>query len=212
LPNDGTIISKDANGAVGVTSITVGTGVTIGDGRITCNGSAITNLSATAFPAGTILQVVQTYKTDTFSASLDQGEESGDVTGFTVSITPSSATNKILIMFDFTVGIDNSSTGSRLGCSIYKAGSILTNSLGDANGNRSRVTSMTATNANDRHYIMSGKFLDTAGGTSAITYSIRLRHGRGATCNMYFNRSGTYTDYNYYMSTGANLTVMEVAA
>ena len=92
LPNDGTIISKDSNGAVGVTSITVGTGVTIGDGRITCNGSAITNLSATAFPAGTILQVVQTYKTDTFSASLDQGEESGDVTGFTVSITPSSAT------------------------------------------------------------------------------------------------------------------------
>ena len=43
---------------------------------------------------------------------------------------------------------------------------------------------MSATNANDRHYIMSGKFLDTAGGTSAITYSIRLRHGRGATCNI----------------------------
>jgi len=39
LPNDGTIISKDSNGAVGVTSITVGTGVTIGDGRITAGGS-----------------------------------------------------------------------------------------------------------------------------------------------------------------------------
>tara|TARA_B100000965_G_C19497408_1_gene715862 strand:+ start:16 stop:1095 length:1080 start_codon:yes stop_codon:yes gene_type:complete len=39
LPDDGTIISKDANGAVGVTSITVGTGVTIGDGRITAGGS-----------------------------------------------------------------------------------------------------------------------------------------------------------------------------
>jgi len=35
LPNDGTIISKDSNGAVGVTSITVGTGVTVGDGRVT---------------------------------------------------------------------------------------------------------------------------------------------------------------------------------
>ena len=35
LPNDGTIISKDSNGAVGVTSVTVGTGVTIGDGRVT---------------------------------------------------------------------------------------------------------------------------------------------------------------------------------
>ena len=67
LPNDGTIISKDSNGAVGVTSITVGTGVTIGDGRITCNGSAITNLSATAFPAGTILQVVSTFVQDSSS-------------------------------------------------------------------------------------------------------------------------------------------------
>ena len=38
LPNDGTIISKDSNGAVGVTSTTVGTGVTIGDGH-TCTSS-----------------------------------------------------------------------------------------------------------------------------------------------------------------------------
>lgn len=167
---------------------------------------------ATTTTAGKILQVKQTYKTDTFSANLAQGAESGDVTGFSVSITPSSATNKILIMFDFTVGVDNSSTGSRLGCAIYKAGSILTNSLGDVSGNRSRVTAMSATSANDRHYIMSGKFLDTAGGTSAITYSMRLRHGRGDTVNIYFNRSGTYTDHNYYMSAGANLTVMEVAA
>ena len=51
LPNDGTIISKDANGAVGVTSITVGTGVTIGDGRVTCStlhgsGANITGISS----------------------------------------------------------------------------------------------------------------------------------------------------------------------
>ena len=50
LPNDGTIISKDSNGAVGVTSITVGTGVTIGDGRVTCttlhgSGANITGIS-----------------------------------------------------------------------------------------------------------------------------------------------------------------------
>ena len=53
LPNDGTIISKDSNGAVGVTSITVGTGVTIGDGRVTCStlhgsGANITGISTSA--------------------------------------------------------------------------------------------------------------------------------------------------------------------
>ena len=57
LPNDGTIISKDSNGAVGVTSITVGTGVTIGDGRLTAS-SGIVGLTSTGLPAGSIIQVV----------------------------------------------------------------------------------------------------------------------------------------------------------
>ena len=57
LPNDGTIISQDSNGAVGVTSITVGTGVTIGDGRVTCatlHGSAA---NCTQIPAANIVGV-----------------------------------------------------------------------------------------------------------------------------------------------------------
>ena len=57
LPNDGTIISKDSNGAVGVTSITVGTGVTIGDGRITCSTLHGSAASLTAIPAANIVGV-----------------------------------------------------------------------------------------------------------------------------------------------------------
>ena len=54
LPNDGTIISQDSNGAVGVTSITVGTGVTIGDGRVTCTTLHGSAASLTAIPAANI--------------------------------------------------------------------------------------------------------------------------------------------------------------
>ena len=57
LPNDGTIISKDSNGAVGVTSITVGTGVTIGDGRITCTTLHGSATSLTSIPAANIVGV-----------------------------------------------------------------------------------------------------------------------------------------------------------
>ena len=57
LPNDGTIISKDANGAVGVTSITVGTGVTIGDGRVTCTTVHGSAASLTQIPAANIVGV-----------------------------------------------------------------------------------------------------------------------------------------------------------
>ena len=57
LPNDGTIISKDSNGAVGVTSITVGTGVTIGDGRVTCTTVHGSAASLTQIPAANIVGV-----------------------------------------------------------------------------------------------------------------------------------------------------------
>ena len=55
LPNDGTIISKDSNGAVGVTSITVGTGVTAGDGRVTATSFHGSAASLTAIPAANIV-------------------------------------------------------------------------------------------------------------------------------------------------------------
>ena len=111
LPNDGTIISKDSNGAVGVTSITVGTGVTIGDGRLTAS-SGIVGLTSTGMPAGSIIQVKQTHKTDAFSSS---GTTFTDITGLTVSITPTSSSNKILVSSSICFGAaDNGYLAVRL--------------------------------------------------------------------------------------------------
>ena len=53
----GTIISKDSNGAVGVTSVTVGTGVTIGDGRVTCTTFHGSAANCTQIPAANIVGV-----------------------------------------------------------------------------------------------------------------------------------------------------------
>ena len=52
LPNDGTIISKDSNGVIGVTSITVGTGVTVGDGRVTATSFVGSGANLTGITAG----------------------------------------------------------------------------------------------------------------------------------------------------------------
>ena len=70
LPNDGTIISKDSNGAVGVTSITVGTGVTIGDGRVTCTTLHGSAASLTKIPAANIVGVCTSGLTKTGGFSL----------------------------------------------------------------------------------------------------------------------------------------------
>ena len=172
------------------------------------DGTILTTNSAT----GKILQVVQTYKTDTFSESLATGAESGDVTGLTASITPSNASNKILISFDLNMGLSNSSNGSRVAATIYKAGSILTGSIGDASGDTKRVTSMAATDNLEKSVMIGGSYIDTAGGTSSITYSLRLRHGRGATCDVYINRPATMYNFTYGHKCGSSITLMEVAA
>ena len=62
----------------------------------------LNNLSVSALTAlpsgvgGKVLQVVSTTKTDVFTASLNNSFT--DITGLSVSITPSSASNKILIL------------------------------------------------------------------------------------------------------------------
>ena len=70
---------------------------------------------------GKILQFKQTVKTDVFSTSINEGTVSGDVTGLTVSITPSSATNKIYLDVRAYGGVDGSSV---LYGYFYKNGSV----------------------------------------------------------------------------------------
>ena len=94
LPNDGTIISKDSNGAVGVTSITVGTGVTIGDGRVTCTTLHGSAANCTQIPAANIVGLCTAgfnrsggFGGRTVSSSISLNSSSHDVTGFSADVT-----------------------------------------------------------------------------------------------------------------------------
>ena len=220
LPNDGTLISQDSNGAVGVTSITVGTGVTIGDGKITCDGSALTSINAAQLVGvctsgltktggfGKLVQVVSTTKTDTFSENLSGGNFTADA--MSLSITPTASTNKILISADVTIGCEaNVETKFQ----IFKAGSVLTGAIADADGSRTRVTSISiAAPGNGQFRTIHGQYLDTAGGTSAITYSIRLGHGGNGTEQTYLNRSHTDTNGTSDSRAASTITLMEISA
>ena len=134
LPNDGTIISKDSNGAVGVTSITVGTGVTIGDGRITCStvhGSAasLTQIPAAnivgvctsgltktgGFGGGKLLQVVQNSTTTRLATSSSSFVASSHL----VTITPTEASSKIFITH--TGEANSQSSGNHVYITVYRS-------------------------------------------------------------------------------------------
>ena len=69
---------------------------------ITLNNNSLS--SVTSLPAGVggkVLQVVQTFKSDSFSSTSDGFF---DITGLSVAITPSSASNKILVISDVAIG------------------------------------------------------------------------------------------------------------
>ena len=171
---------------------------------------------ATTTTGGKLLQVVQTVKKDVFSTTVTPGTISGDITGLTLSITPSNASNKILIDCHVNGGFIGS-TG--MYAYLYKNGSVLTDATGNDGGGTTVRASFqsqggTLLDLEDVH----GQFLDTAGGTSAITYSLRIQHPYTESSfagTLYINRTGdsdeTKTNY-VFPRTISTITATEIAA
>ena len=201
LPNDGTIISKDSNGAVGVTSVTVGTGVTIGDGRVTAT-SGIVGLTSTGMPAGSIVQVLQTQKTDTFTSSDSTWV---DITGLSQSITMTSASNKVLIQVNLNA-LNGTTTGSIAG---LKRGDTFIGLAQSGYGNKQN--GLGAELYNDRADVFrttAYSVLDTPG-TGTHTYKVVV-DPNGYT--VYVNRSEQDGDSASYSRGTSDITLMEIAA
>ena len=155
-------------------------------------------------PAGTVLQVVSATKTDTQSTT---STSYVDVTGMFVSITPTSASSKILVMIktnnisiadanDIYLNIVRNST---ILVSSTAGGSSDTNDAWGTGGGGGMTN-------NDRKYSNpSLDYLDSPSTTSAITYKVQMLVS-GSTG--YFNRWALNTD----QTTVSSITVMEIAA
>ena len=171
------------------------------------DSAAITSVPASALPAGSILQVVSTTKTDSFSASVGATPAVVAVTGLSATITPSSTSSKILVMVTSAINSTNSNFFKAV---LYKDGSP-SGFIGDTASNRHRtsiginggVSASSETN-------VSLTFLDSPNTTSAITYDLRV----GTTSfsdTVYVNRSQTDTDVNSFSRSASSITLMEVA-
>jgi hypothetical protein len=146
-----------------------------------------------------ILQVVQTVKTDTFATT---STSFVDVTGLSVTITPSSVDNKILLVLDARVSAVVLSKVLRGSTDIY---------IGDAAGSRTRVTGMPYTYAPNTMQQFSVFYLDSPATTSATTYKYQIRSEGGG--NTVVNRGVTDTDAaNSYPRGASSITAIEVSA
>jgi len=158
---------------------------------------------------GKILQVVQTQFTDVFS--ITSGQDSWvTVTGFSAAITPSASTNNILVMCQ--VGrAGTSSAGIRsTNFRITKDGSAY--AVPPAAGSR-QLASFTCHGESVYNSGGGVVYMDTAGGTSEITYQVQMMNqalGETTRINTSGN-DGNSTDAPY-ARTVSSITLMEVAA
>ena len=168
------------------------------------------NLSFAADQGGKILQVVSTTKTDTASQASVAAGAQWSITAFKATITPSSASNKLLIF-----GIASFDTGNySQALYLQKDGSDLAAAMGDAAGSRKSTVSqiLDADGGAYQQVQHSFQFLDTAGNTSERYYNLAIGHGRNAAVNIFMNRSSTDQDIYYQFRTQSTITVMEIAA
>ena len=161
--------------------------------------------------AGRIIQVATTTRTNTFSESsigTNQGYISGDA--ISVNITPKESASKILLIASLSIGMNSD---NEVCWTFYKNGSHLTGASGDSQGNnRKQRTAAGDVRWSGTHNTTTGQYVDTAGGTSQITYSCRLGAGHNGTCTLYLNRHHTNDNYAYDFDTQSTITAMEIAA
>lgn len=202
LSNTGVQIINQ-NGQINAASIAAGT----------IPGSALAQsantIPRTAMTTGSILQAIQVVKTDTWSTT---GFTMADITGLSITITPTSSNSKFLIMTRVAASSDYWASYVNLvrnGTTIF---------LGDASSSRFIGTSTVATNNTDsnnngfmhHHNII---YVDSPATASALTYKLQgSGRSEGGTRTMYVNRSvpdRSATEYDWRAA--SSLIVMEIA-
>ena len=149
-------------------------------------------------------QVVSTLKSDTFSTA---STSYADVTGMSVSITPTLATSKVLVMVQYVTGMSGDII---VFTQLLRDSTAL--SIGDAASSRTRASNAMSPSAGSgpNTYVYNSDsiiFLDSPATTSATTYKLQMSVNTGTG---YLNRSGQDTDNLISARTASNITVMEV--
>jgi hypothetical protein len=155
---------------------------------VTSAGVAVTGLSKGSLPTGSVLQVVNaSYATETSITSTSYVD-----TGLTATITPTSATSKILIIISQNLAtIDGVSSGA------YPATNIVKNSTQliefPVLNNRFPATNAVSTNHSLQYY-------DSPASTSALTYKTQFKSSNGGQVKSQYGPSPSI------------ITLMEIAA
>jgi hypothetical protein len=155
---------------------------------------------------GKLGQVVSTTKTSVFTTT---STSFTDITGLSVTITPSAASSKVLVMMT-VLGASEALVGSSIGQVRLMRDSVAI-AIGDTDGSAQRSTGMLSTRLVNAviAFTSSVNHLDSPATSSAVTYKVQGIVGGGT---LYINKNedtDTSAVNGRYVST---LTVMEILA
>ena len=174
--------------------------------RVLTLPDADATLATTSDSFGKILQVKQTFVNS--AVSINGVSSYADISGFNVSITPSSASNKILVMVQMNV----SSEGEYILKLVRTAGGSTSDIGNSTAGYYTSFTGGFQNTARSGYYDMLDKnlnFLDDAQDTNAHVYKVQWSNITNVTT--YLNRTGYSDSGTHYSYSGSStITLMEV--
>ena len=159
-------------------------------------------------PVGSVLQTKQSVQ-NLFLDLVCSGSNLTDITGLSVSITPTSTSSQILITYSINVGYYHNFNG--IGFVLCKGSTAITNAVGNASGRGNRQP-VTTSGGGVNGYHMSAEtfaFLDSPATTSAITYAVKCNNNGGSVSPSYINRSSYGSPFGGNPS--STLIAMEIA-
>jgi hypothetical protein len=197
---NGVVIQPDNSGSLVLQTNSGTTALTIDTSQ---NITTANKLASASMPTGSVLQVLQTVKTDTFSVT---GGLTNDITGMSVSITPKFSTSKILVQV--VVYAQNSSeSGSFL--TLVRGSTAIC--IGNAAGSRSRSSTGASYDTTGYHAsALVVNHLDSPATTSSTTYKCQI--AANSTSTTYVNRTAQDSDVAQIGRYASTITVMEIAA
>ena len=166
--------------------------------------TTISNLSNTT---GKVLQVVQAVK---LSKQTINSQTLVDITGMSVSITPSSTSSKILVDYSLVVFANG----------VYYTMRLVRNSdstifIGDQNPSatsQSRGAFGTYQASSVNAMTVAQSFLDSPNTTSATTYKLQAHCPFSSSYTIGINTSPVQDNYTYMTNCVSTITAMEIAA
>lgn len=178
------------------------------DVTLVYDGTNFRNITNTSVPTGTVFQAKQTTKTSTFVTT---STSYVDVTGLSVSITPTSASNKIMVIASVNGSSNDGGTAGGGGIQIVRGSTAI--GVGDVNATNLQASSTFAAYQSNHQSTAVVVWIDSPATTSSTTYKVQAnKGGSGAAGNGIYINGGSPTTGTNYTSTVSTITVMEIQA